>query len=62
MRHIHLKEIDGRDEELDDATEAEEADAAVDEKEAGLKALREEMAGAGEEDEDEDDEEEEEES
>jgi ATP-dependent RNA helicase DDX55/SPB4 len=61
VRHIHLKEIDGRDEELDDATEAEEADAAVDEKEAGLKALREEMAGAGEEDEDEDDEDEEEE-
>jgi ATP-dependent RNA helicase DDX55/SPB4 len=61
VRHIHLKEIDGRDEELDDATEAEEADAAVDEKEAGLKALREELAGAGEENEDEDGEEEEEE-
>ena len=62
VRHIHLREVDGLDVD-EGAAGGDGAGGAGDAKEAGLKALREEMSGGGveEEEEDEDDEDEEDE-
>ena len=60
VRHIHLREVDGLDVD-EGAAGGDGAGGAGDAKEAGLKALREEMSGGGveEEEDDEDDEDEE---
>ena len=62
VRHIHLREVDGLDVD-EGAAGGDGAGAAGDAKEAGLKALREEMSGGGveEEEDDEDDEDDEDE-
>lgn len=58
VRHIHLREVDGLEDRDEGAAGGEGAGNAGDAKEAGLKALREEMSGGGvEEEEDEEDEE-----
>ena len=58
VRHIHLREVDGLGDRDEGAAGGEVARNAGDAKEAGLKALREEMSGGGvEEEEDEEDEE-----
>jgi len=61
VRHIHLREVDGLDGDRGGAAGGGGAGGAGDAKEAGLKALREEMSGGGvEEEEDEEDDEDEE--